>query len=228
MNRQVLKAQAKDVLKNHYWPMVGLGVLLMIFSGGSGSVNTIRGVFSDNNNIALVTYSTIVGILIMIFVVNPLTVGVNRYMIRISRGEQANFEDVIYAFRHDYFNVVKIMFMEVLFVLLWSLLLIIPGIYKAFEYSMIPYLLAEDSSLSQKEAFATTKQLMSGHIGDYFVLTLSFILWYFAGAITFGILYIFYVVPYVNLTYTQFYLLLTKVPEDNTFVNINNQNTDLS
>lgn len=228
MNRQVLKAQAKNVLKNHYWPMVGLGVLLMIFSGGSSSVNTIRGVFSDNNNIALVTYSTIVGILIMIFVVNPLTVGVNRYMIRISRGEQTNFEDVIYAFRHDYFNVVKIMFMEVLFVLLWSLLLIIPGIYKAFEYSMIPYLLAEDSSLSQKEAFATTKRLMNGHIGDYFVLTLSFFLWYILGALTFGILYIFYVVPYVNLTFTQFYLLLTKVPEDNTFVNINNQNTDFS
>lgn len=228
MNRQVLKAQAKDVLKNHYWPMVGLGVLLMIFSGGSGSVNTIRGVFSDNNNIALVTYSTIVGILIMIFVVNPLTVGVNRYMIRISRGEQANFEDVIYAFRHGYFNVVKIMFIEIIFILLWSLLLVIPGIYKAIEYSMIPFLLAEDSTLTSKEAFAATKQLMSGHIGDYFVLTLSFILLYFAGAITFGILYIFYVVPYVNLTYTQFYLLLTKVPEDNTFVNINNQNTDLS
>lgn len=227
MNRQVLKAQAKDVLRNHYWPMVGLSVLLMIFGGGSGSANTIRAVFTDDNSIALATYSTIMGMLIMVFVVNPLTVGVNRYMIRISRGEQARFEDVIYAFHHNYFNVVKIMLMEVVFILLWSLLLVIPGIYKAFEYSMIPYLLAEDSSLSQKEAFATTKRIMSGHIGDYFVLMLSFILWYFLGALTFGILYIFYVVPYVNLTYTQFYLLLTKLPEDNTFVNIMNQNTDL-
>lgn len=61
MNRQVLKAQAKDVLKNHYWPMVGLGVLLMIFGGGSGSANTIRAVFTDDNSIALATYSTIMG-----------------------------------------------------------------------------------------------------------------------------------------------------------------------
>lgn len=228
MNRQVLKAQAKNVLKNHYWPMVGLCFILMILSGGSGSVNNVRAFLSDENSFALATYSTLLGMLVIIFFVNPLTVGVNRYMIHISRNEAASFEDLTYAFRNGYFNVVKIMFIEIIFILLWSLLLVIPGIYKDIEYSMIPFLLAEDSTLTSKEAFAATKQLMSGHIGDYFVLTLSFILWYFAGAITFGILYIFYVVPYVNLTYTQFYLLLTKVPEDNTFVNINNQNTDLS
>ena len=53
---------------------------------------------------------------------------------------------------------------------------IIPGIIKAYEYSMIPYLLAENPNMSKQEAFAISKELMDGNKFNAFVLDLSFIL----------------------------------------------------
>ena len=46
------------------------------------------------------------------------------------------------------------MFMKDLFTFLWTLLFIIPGIIKGYEYMMIPYLLAENPDMSRQDAFA--------------------------------------------------------------------------
>ena len=104
------------------------------------------------------------------------------------------------------------MFFKDLFTALWSLLLIIPGIIKGYEYCMIPYLLAEDPSISKDDAFAATKQMMDGDKWNTFVLDLSFIGWAFLGVLTCCILNIFYVAPYQNLTNAQlFYALKNKI-----------------
>ena len=90
------------------------------------------------------------------------------------------------------------------FVFLWSLLLVIPGIIKAFSYSMAPFILADNPELTAREALSESKRIMDGHKFDLFVLQLSFFWWYLLGAITFGIAYI-YVVPYFEATMTNFY-----------------------
>ena len=59
---------------------------------------------------------------------------------------------------------------------LWSLLLIIPGIVKSYEYRMIPYLLADHPEMSKDEAFAASKAMIDGNKWDAFVLDFSFIL----------------------------------------------------
>lgn len=112
-------------------------------------------------------------------------------------------------------NVVKIMFCRGLFTLLWSLLFIIPGIIKAYEYRMIPYLLAENPDMDMSEAFARSKEMMMGNKWEAFVLDLSFIGWYFLSAFTCGILSIFYVKPYVQLTNTELYVALCTAPNTN-------------
>lgn len=64
-----------------------------------------------------------------------------------------------------------------LFVFLWSLLFIIPGIVAMYRYQMIPYLLVDDPDCSILEAFRRSKQLMRGRKWELFVLYLSFLPW---------------------------------------------------
>ena len=92
-------------------------------------------------------------------------------------------------------------------IMLWLLLLVVPGIIKAYEYSMIPYLLAENPSLSASEAFSLSKQMTTGQKMDLFVLDLSFLGWIILGAICCGIGLLF-VQPYPEATKAEVYLIL--------------------
>ena len=100
------------------------------------------------------------------------------------------------------------MFIRDIFIVLWSLLLIVPGIVKSYEYMMIPYLLAEDPSMSREEAFAKSKAMMDGNKWNAFVLDLSFIGWLILGCITLNLVNIFYVNPYMYLTRAELYRTL--------------------
>ena len=64
-----------------------------------------------------------------------------------------------------------------LYTFLWSLLLLIPGIVKAYEYRMVPYLLADYPELSTEEAFRISREMMNGEKMNTFILDLSFIGW---------------------------------------------------
>lgn len=205
MNRKALKDNAKEVLKKNYWSAVGLCVLATIISGEAGVINVIKDIVSSADpSIAALIFPLV----FTVFVVNPLNVGINRCLIKKSRGEETSSEDLVYAFKNNYFNVVKNMFLMILFTFLWSLLLVVPGIIKGIEYSMIPYLLAEDSGI--EDPFVRTKKMMDCYKADYFILQLSFILWTLLGAITLGIVTVFYVAPYMTLTYIQFYIMRKK------------------
>ena len=91
--------------------------------------------------------------------------------------------------------------------LLWLFLFIVPGVIKAYEYSMIPYLLAENPNLSADEAFSLSKQMTTGQKMDLFVLDLSFLGWIILGAICCGIGLLF-VQPYPEATKAEVYLIL--------------------
>ena len=105
-------------------------------------------------------------------------------------------------------NIVSGIFLQNLFIFLWSLLLIIPGIVKSYQYRMIPYLLAEDPNLSFSEATRLSTEMMSGEKRDAFVLDLSFLGWQLLSCITCGILGVFYVNPYVQATNAELYVAL--------------------
>ena len=101
-------------------------------------------------------------------------------------------------------NVGTILLMEI-YTFLWSFLFIIPGIVKMYEYSMIPYILADDPDVDRKEAFSISKEMMKGNKWRAFILDLSFILWDFLETITGGIVTLFYVGPYRELTKASLY-----------------------
>lgn len=157
--------------------------------------------------IGIVLIIVILSIALSLFVFNPLRVGAQKFF--ISCQEEAPPLNVLtFCFSNSYGNVVKIMFLQGLYTFLWSLLFIIPGIIKAYEYRMIPYILAENPDMDKDAVFARTKAMMTGEKWRTFVLDLSFFGWYFLGGLTCCILSVFFVNPYCYLTCAQLYLVL--------------------
>ena len=146
----------------------------------------------------------LVGFLLSILVFNPLIVGCYRFFLQNSRGP-AKLNELGAGFRGDWGNVVLVMFLKNLFLALWTMLFIIPGIVKAYAYRMVPYILKEHPELSGTQAITLSRRMMKGHKGDAFVLDLSFIGWILLSALTFGILHLFYVGPYIQATDAELY-----------------------
>lgn len=144
-----------------------------------------------------------------VLLLNPVQVGINRFMVK-SLDDTARIAEVGYTFDHNYKNGVKVMFFKNLYVVLWSLLFIVPGIYKAYQYRMVPYILGENPDMTYQEVLQRSKDMMDGQKWDAFVLDLSFILWHMLGGITCGLAEIFYVAPYVNLTDAALYSRLSR------------------
>jgi hypothetical protein len=159
--------------------------------------------------IIIVIIVLVIAFALAAFLFNPLTVGGKKWVL-LNRTSKPDIGVFGYAFSNSYWNVVKVSFIRDIKVFLWTLLFIIPGVIKSYEYRMIPYLLAENPSMSSIEAFEISRNLMTGNKWRAFVLDLSFILWGFLGAIPVIGLFarIFYIYPYVELTQGEFYVQL--------------------
>ena len=222
-NRQQVKEQAKLIMKRNYWKMFVVTLIASTLTGEKTTIIERIQDFASNNisydtspifyssNFQYIFYSfisvaSILGILYTIFIGNVIVVGKNRYFIK-NHVENPELGEIFSGFKGNYLNVVKIMFLMDLKTLLWLFLFIVPGIIKAYEYSMIPYLLAENPNLSADEAFSLSKQMTTGQKADLFVLDLSFIGWIILGLICCGI-GILFVLPYPQATRAEVYLIL--------------------
>ncbi|MBP3265389.1 MAG: DUF975 family protein [Clostridiales bacterium] len=145
-----------------------------------------------------------VALVIDAFIANPLELGCKRFF-RRNLDEPAAMSNIAFAFDSNYKNICKTMFLRDVYIVLWSLLFVIPGIIKSYEYKMIPYILSENPEMTTEQAFAESKKLMTGNKWKAFVLDLSFILWDIASAATCGLLGLFWVAPYKASTQAALY-----------------------
>ena len=102
---------------------------------------------------------------------------------------------------------VKALFLRLrltVFIFLWTLLLIIPGIIKSYSYSMSGFIMTENPEITSKEAIEVSMKMMAGNKWRLFCLQLSFIGWYILGLMACGI-GVFFVQPYVNAAIAAFY-----------------------
>ena len=222
-SRVELKDRAKAALKQNYWKLVLVSLLAGVITGSSSSFefkidgeSTQTGFLSGLASLESLWMGMAIGVVFMflivfviaivvdIFVFNPLEIGTNRFFIK-SFEEDAEFKELMFAYDNGYKNAVRIIFMRDLKIFLWSLLLIVPGIIKAYEYRMVAYLLAENPQLSEEEAFYLSKEMMEGNKWEAFVLDWSFFGWEILSGCTFGLLGIFYVQPYKCLTNAALY-----------------------
>ncbi len=124
------------------------------------------------------------------------------------KSRMPKIEDLLIGFKGDNFLRTLIAYIRYeVFVFLWTLLFIIPGIIKSISYSQMFYLMADDEKLEAGAAQRKSMEMMEGHKWEYFVLQLSFIPWHLLGIATLGIAYV-WVVPYIETTMAEYHVRL--------------------
>jgi uncharacterized membrane protein len=132
-----------------------------------------------------------------------MQVGYFKFNLKLIRKEDTTIGDVFQGF--DIFGrALWLTIITAFFTYLWTMLFIIPGIIKAFSYSMAPYILADNPQMTAREALQSSKELMDGKKGRLLYIALSFIGWCLLGSITLGIAYI-WILPYMYATLAAFY-----------------------
>lgn len=174
----------------------------------NSSNSIFGGVIFSSIVIAILLVIALLASLYTIFVGNAVSVGGCRYFME-NREHQTSASKVFYGFQNGrYGNVVKTMFFRDLFILLWTLLLIVPGIIKSYSYRLVPYILSENPHMDRKRALELSQQMMDGHKMEAFVLELSFFGWFLLSTLTCGLVGIFYVNPYLDATFAEFYVAI--------------------
>lgn len=207
--RGELKDRAKELLKSNYWLALAVTMVVGIITrGGNIAELAYQESFSIEMAIILLflfVVLSIIGLVFTIFAINPILVGKNRFFME-SREKKSNFMVLFYSFKsgNQYINIVKTLFFQNLFIFLWLLLLIIPGIIKSYEYMFIPYILSENPEIDRKRAFEISKAMTDGHKLDILVLQISFLGWYLLGLLACCIGTVF-VDPYAETTYAELY-----------------------
>jgi len=227
-NRPALKEYAWASLKNFYFKAVLVSLVFGLLGGGE-VLRLERRIDLDQMTsqapelfdpsifnpfywslLLFVAIALIIGLVLglcwSLFVAGPLEVGHNRFYLE-SRFQDSPFARLFYAFScGSYGNIVKTQFLAKLKIFLWSLLFVIPGIIKSYEYAMVPYLLAENPAMPSERAFELSRDMMEGRKWDLFVLDLSFFGWELLASIV--VIGGIFLQPYIEATHAEVYLWL--------------------
>ena len=227
--RALLKANAKTVLRRSYWRVFLMCLIASLLAGdidlNFNLVNTqinyqttveqaSRLVGGNLLPVLLGTAFAMVGVLALVVVLvaslcwgilfSPvIRVGQCRYLIQNRAGE-VGLGTLFSGFTSSYWNTVSGMFYANLRIFLFTLLLVIPGIIKAYQYTFVPYLLAENPDMEPARAAEISTLMTDGEKWNIFVLDLSFLGWNILGGLLFGI-GTFFVTPYYTATQAELY-----------------------
>lgn len=233
-DRIAFKATGKANFKSNYWPFVAVSVLYLLLLGNLVSLD-IKDNWTDLSDLIslcqaygiqsgtdllycgqyvlsiFLPYAAVGGIMqiaLSLLVANPYEVGASRFFLENTTFHTAPFSRVSMGFTANFGNVVLTQFLRNLYIFLWSLLFLVPGIVRAYGYFAVPYILAENPHMPHQRALELSRQMTMGYKADLFVLDLSFFGWQFLNVCTFNILGIFYVNPYVHATKAEAYRFL--------------------
>ena len=145
-------------------------------------------------------------LLASIVILYPLQVGFAMVWLKLARtGSGPELKPLLGGFTRRYHkSAMGTLLLMQIYTVLWTLLLIVPGIIKSIEYAMTPFIMVEHPHLSATEAIQASRDMMDGHKWELFVLSLTFIGWEILGALTCGI-GLLWVTPYKNAAYAAFY-----------------------
>ena len=198
MNRLDLKTRAKEQISGNVWILFACSLIASLISAAAYIV------------FAKVLKIEALGGMAMILLTAPFSISITMIYLRLADGIRPEISNTFDGFSIFGKSVLLVVLIEI-FVTLWSLLFIVPGIIKAYSYSLAPYILAENPEMNANDAIKESKRLMNGHKMDFFVLQLSFIPWILLVCVTFGFASI-YVSPYINATYVNFYNSIKEQP----------------
>jgi hypothetical protein len=212
-SRSIIKLNAKTALRGRYWTAFLVSLLALIITSAFSGVeqwNTYSNFIFNSGRLMRASggmggfslFVTLFGI----FVGAPILIGKARFYVH-NRFGSTDTGVLFSGFSRDYLNGVGAMFVTYLFVGLWYILLIIPGIVKTVQYSMVQYILSDNSAMPGSRARQISRMLTDGEKGAIFVFWLSFLGWYILGLICFGIGFLF-VNPYFDASMAELYVFL--------------------
>jgi uncharacterized membrane protein len=191
LSNKELRAKARDQLQGKWTaPVVVTLIFLAIF--------------------ILVSYLPVVGSGLTLILSGPLYLGFSQYFLNFKRGNNPKPEDIFSGFR-NLGSSIALYFIMLIFILLWSLLLIIPGIIAGIRYSMSFYALCDNPDSGAMNALNKSKELMKENKMQLFLLGLSFLGWAVCCVFTFGIGFL-WLTPYTALSMVNFYEEVRAVP----------------
>jgi uncharacterized membrane protein len=228
-SREFLKDRAKAVLRVSYWRAFLVSLIIVIVGGGDDSFN-FNWNFGNNNSQngsnsllrqgaemfplveVLLNYIIVViliALVLRIFLGYIIEVGGRRYFVQ-SAQNNIDMKYLGYGFsKEKYLNIIGTMLWRSLLNFMWFLLLIIPGIVKAYAYRMVPYILADNPNIGYDRAIELSNKMTDGQKMDMWILDLSFIGWYLLGTLLL-LVGVLFVRPYENATKAELYLELRK------------------
>lgn len=185
---QELRDRAWNSLTGKYWSLIIMLLVFALISGAAGSFT--------------------MGLLSLLTL--PMGYALSVAFLNVSRTQcNPQLESMFTVYRDNFLKAFLIPLLQGLFVFLWSLLFVIPGIIMAYAYSMAIYVANDNPELSAMDAIRKSRELMNGHKWDLFVLDLSFIGWIFLCLLTCGIGF-FFLAPYIEMAHVEFYRELTE------------------
>ncbi|MBQ9113187.1 MAG: DUF975 family protein [Clostridia bacterium] len=153
--------------------------------------------------VGAVTSVKYVGDLVSLVLTGPFSLSLAMIALAVLKGQEFSLANLFDGFR-SFAKAFSLYIINEIFIFLWSLLFIIPGIIKAFSYSMSFYILAENPQMSPSEARKESMRMMDGHKWRLFCLEFSFFGWIMLSVITCGILFL-WVAPYMQTSMAAFY-----------------------
>ncbi len=179
-----LMRQAKDTLKGKWGLAIGTLIIYMIITGSIGGIPKIGG-------------------LISLFIGGPFSLGLAIFSLSLARNREAKVEQIFEGF-NNFVSALSTYLLILLFVVLWALLLIVPGIIAGLSYSMSFYILAENPSMAAMDVLRKSKTMMNGYKLKLFYLCLRFLGLALLCILTLGIGF-FWLIPYVHVCSAKFY-----------------------
>lgn len=197
MNRVELKEWSKEKIKNQLleiWKGLLIAIAsVLVLSFGLAIIQTI---FGEKSIITKVIS------IIVEFISTPISIGLTAYAINFVRKNEL-YNGVIFDYFGDLVKIIGTMLLMAAIVILGFICFIVPGIYLAFSYMLVPYLLVERRDLTISETLSLSRKMMNGHKLDYFILGISFLGWILLIPFTLGILLV-WLYPYMLVATTKF------------------------
>jgi uncharacterized membrane protein len=205
MNNEEIRRESRELLKDKWLNLALVWLILWAIS------------------LLLTSVTSGIGGIIPLILAGPFALGICAIFLKIRRGGDFKVEEMFDGFK-DFTRSMVAYLLIALYVFLWSLLLIVPGVIACISYSMTFFIMAEDPRIEAQEAMRKSKQMMHGHKTEYFMLMLSFIGWFLLSCLTFGLGFLL-LQSYMTMACTIFYTKLKGMPleEEQPDINLNNQ-----
>ncbi|UOF90986.1 DUF975 family protein [Fodinisporobacter ferrooxydans] len=201
MKLSLLRSKARSILKGKWFSFVGYTILLLILN--TTVPKLLEKLYLYKGNLGM---DTVLSFLYEVLVIGALTLGSNSLYLKITKDEKASVRTIFSFFSNfnSYKKAIIYNLLMGLYFILWSLLLIIPGIIKSFSYAMSSYILIEEPHLTANQAITKSRQMMDGYKWKLFCLYLSFAGWFILSILTVGIGFL-WLIPYYQTSIACFY-----------------------